>query len=411
MAHALDDERRSAVLAQLARLLDSPHFRNSKRAQSCLDFIVRQTLANRADQLKERCIGIEVFGRDADYDTGADSIVRVAANELRKKLAQYYVHAPADEPLIELAPGSYVPEFRFPEASRTASSDSTPELEARGWKRISGKRLVAPLAVIALVAAAGAWVLYSRAFQPDRAAFWSPVLTTSRPVLVCIGNPVVYLLSKRIHNDYRKAHPDEVKSGPYVIRLDPDSSVSASDIVPALNQFVGAGDAQAVATLATLFARMDKPFEVRAANEVSYSDLKSRPVVFIGFSNNLHLEMTRHLRFNFVVESDGKLIRDSALPGRVYRLNNIKPDGRTEMDYALVSRIIHSDSGLPLVQVAGITNYGSRAAAEFLGDTSRLEAALKLTPPNWKGNLQILLKCGVIGDSPTPASVVAVHTW
>lgn len=64
-------------------------FRNSPRCQEFLLYVVESTLAGKRDQLKERLIGIQLFGREAAYDTADDPIVRVKANEVRKRIAQY----------------------------------------------------------------------------------------------------------------------------------------------------------------------------------------------------------------------------------------------------------------------------------------------------------------------------------
>ena len=84
------EEERAAVLRQMDRLLNSRHFRNSKRYPALLEYIIRETLAGNAESLKERVLGMAVFHRPPDYDANADPIVRVTAGEIRKRIAQYY---------------------------------------------------------------------------------------------------------------------------------------------------------------------------------------------------------------------------------------------------------------------------------------------------------------------------------
>ena len=72
-----------AVLQQLDRMLKSRHFRNSRRYPVFLAHIVRHTLDGDLDSLKERILGIEVFKRPHDYDTGSDPVVRITAGEVR----------------------------------------------------------------------------------------------------------------------------------------------------------------------------------------------------------------------------------------------------------------------------------------------------------------------------------------
>src|SRR5260370_9307061 len=67
------------IRRHLDDLLASSHFRNSKRSQSLLKYVVDAYLEGALDRVKERIIGHEVFHRDLDYDTNQDSIVRTTA--------------------------------------------------------------------------------------------------------------------------------------------------------------------------------------------------------------------------------------------------------------------------------------------------------------------------------------------
>jgi hypothetical protein len=101
-----------AVEEELERACDSSHFRSSKRSCEFLQYIVRVTLDGRMDSLKERSIGIDLFGRDASYEPSSDATVRVRANEVRKRLSSYYASSPdGHEIRIHLPTGSYVPRF------------------------------------------------------------------------------------------------------------------------------------------------------------------------------------------------------------------------------------------------------------------------------------------------------------
>src|SRR5260370_28773590 len=81
----------AAIRGQLDRLLNSPHIRNSKRCQALLKYVVEAYLDGCLDKVKERCIGFEIFRRDANYDTSHDSIVRTTAAEVRKRLPPHYL--------------------------------------------------------------------------------------------------------------------------------------------------------------------------------------------------------------------------------------------------------------------------------------------------------------------------------
>ena len=76
---------------------------------------MEQTLSGSASLIKERTIGVEVFGRKPTYDTNVDHVVRTAATELRKRLAIYYGDEKHRSELrMGLVPGSYIPKFSLP---------------------------------------------------------------------------------------------------------------------------------------------------------------------------------------------------------------------------------------------------------------------------------------------------------
>jgi hypothetical protein len=58
----LSEAKKAAVRAQLERLLANPHFSHSKRFPNFLRFVVEQTLAGEEENIKERTLGIEIFG-------------------------------------------------------------------------------------------------------------------------------------------------------------------------------------------------------------------------------------------------------------------------------------------------------------------------------------------------------------
>ncbi len=121
----LTPEQAAAVREHLKEVIASPEFAGSKRAGDFLQLIVDHTLAARLDNLRERMIGAEMFGRPIDYDTANDAVVRVKASEVRKKLAQYYSglgQPPAVR--IEIPAGSYVAKFLWEKPEEAAEAES-----------------------------------------------------------------------------------------------------------------------------------------------------------------------------------------------------------------------------------------------------------------------------------------------
>ena len=100
------------VNAALGRILATPAFVRSPRLAHFLRFAVEQRLSGRTDPLKEIEVGMQVFGRGADFDPRVDPVVRVQARLLRFKLHEYYETIGKTDPIrIDLPKGSYLPAF------------------------------------------------------------------------------------------------------------------------------------------------------------------------------------------------------------------------------------------------------------------------------------------------------------
>ena len=122
------------VRRQLQIVLASPAFHGSKRCQQFLEYVCEKFLEGQPGALKERTIAVEVFGRRPESDLAEDTIVRVGAREVRKRLAQFYVTpaGAASEVRIDLHPGAYAPEFRYvsPQHEEEVTPVTAPEIKS-----------------------------------------------------------------------------------------------------------------------------------------------------------------------------------------------------------------------------------------------------------------------------------------
>ena len=117
------------VRAHARRVLDSESFSKAHSLRRFLAYVIDETLAGRADPLKEYAIGVEVFGRGDDFDPRVDTIVRVQARRLRSKLEQYYAGAGHPDGIaIHVPTGSYLPRFReVPVAAPSEAAAAGPD--------------------------------------------------------------------------------------------------------------------------------------------------------------------------------------------------------------------------------------------------------------------------------------------
>jgi hypothetical protein len=201
----------AAIREQLELLVQDTAFRSSKRSVQFLKYVVEQTLHGAGDQIKERTIGVEVFGRDPSYDTNMDHVVRTAAIELRKRLAIYYGDKRHKSELrMSLVPGSYKPRFLFskphwvgrsryehaggaarapyaiPMSGEHADTVLSAKPAASGISK--GRRAVQAVVSVCLLATC-TFLGYSWVHRPTaQDLFWKPELETPGFVLLAAGN-------------------------------------------------------------------------------------------------------------------------------------------------------------------------------------------------------------------------------
>lgn len=378
-----------AIREALEQVLASAEFRASHRCQEFLRFVVDTTLAGNAQMLKERTIGVEVFGRAASYDPGNDSTVRVKAGEVRKRLHMYYTGSGAANPVrIELPAGGYVPEFhRAPVPPPGQAVTVAPAGRAWLWPAVA----LCALLTISL----GAIFISARApakIDPVLRQFWGPALDSSNAVLFCVSYVPVYGLDPAVENRRQGLRRVE-------------------DFTLLSENYVGGGDVQAVSLLSRLFAGMNHDYRMKLGSDVSFHDLSSSPAVLIGYSYTRWSTLLRGFRYLFDTNTQAPQVTDNGKP-TAWVLPPMPRNRRTDEDYALVCRIFHPDTGTLVVLLSGITDYGTEAAADLVCSPSRLAAAVKGLPPDWpKRNLQLVIHARVISGEAAMPRVVASYVW
>ena len=155
-----ESTRWEAERAELQTVLQAPIFVRSPALSHLLSYLCEKTFAGETDQIKEYSIALDVFERRDTFDQDTDSIVRVEANRLRKRLSEYYAHDGANDLIrITIPVGQYVPSFerRVVSAQREAqlplAVDTQPRALGREWFRRSWIIAAAMALLVAAVAA------------------------------------------------------------------------------------------------------------------------------------------------------------------------------------------------------------------------------------------------------------------
>ena len=406
----LDAAEVEKVRQQLARVLESPPFRSSRRCSDFLRHVVEKTCDGQADDLKERTLGISVFDRSPDYDTNQDPVVRNTAGQVRKRLAQYYCEPGRERELrIDLPPGAYVPDISIPEDVPQLAPVAPAETVAAPRPKLNRKYIVAGLALIAIVAAGAvvAWFASRPGTSLAIDAFWAPVVNHEGAVTMVIGQGHTYRLPPELDRVF-----DNFEAGGTL----PQRSVPITDITPAFGRYVALTDTRSLLRIASVFHRVGKPVDIKGGRTASLADLRRKPTVLLGaFNNTWTLNLTGELRFYFESDPAQKLeiVRDRQRPDhRSWSVSTETAAAQIRTDYAIVSRVFNPTTEQAVVVAAGIRGGGTAAAAELLTDEKYLAQALRGAPTNWPGkNVQFVLATKMIGGNPGPPAVIATHYW
>jgi hypothetical protein len=422
----------AAIRSQLDRLLASQHLRSSRRCQALLKFVVEASLDGHLDKVKERCIGFEVFGRNADYDTSQDSVVRTAAAEVRKRLAQYYQEPEhANEIRFVLPNGSYSPGFRFPDLQfPPALEDPTDESPAGGQERDSGPAPVLdtpeadpprrrrparrPIAAGAIAGAALLAVASYAYFQPsDFDRFWKPVVQDGSPVVICIEQPLrIYRFTGPRSNELNEKMIGTPHTPPMSREARENSSVDLSELTTAGGQYFSCGDLIATTMLTEMLARRNRPFVIMGDRMTSLYDLHGKPAILLGQLNNQWtLDLTRGFRYYLEEDPAGHHyeLRDRRNPGKIVASTQ---EGERREELAVISRVVDGSTEKAVVAVAATNHTSTLAAGGFLTDPEYLRQAWQGAPSGWyRKNIQIVLRCAIVQGAPGPPRVIATYFW
>ena len=404
---SLTAQQKELIQAQLQNLLASPVFRNSQRYPALLRYVIEETLAGNADQLKERTLGITVFHRAPDYDTSADPVVRVTAGEVRKRLAQYYQDH-ASELRIDLPAGSYVPYFHLgsqveqapplaAEAALPVAVEATPpERLERNYRRVL---LLAGLVLCLIVT--GALLLHRSRSEAALHDFWAPVTTTpAEPGFILGGRWAVYLT----------ADPSAAPG--------PNAQAHSTDPAERVNT-ISVGDALSFARVASFLSRRGHRYTAASSAQTSLEDLRAHPSVLFGaFNNSWTLRATDTLRFRLRFSDQPQKdrigwIEDTTNPARQWSVHWDQPMLSMTRDYAIVARYFDPETEQEVVLAAGLGENGTTAASEFLTNGHYLAQLDHFAPGGkWaKRNVEAVLETEVVGGRSGPPKVIAANFW
>jgi hypothetical protein len=375
------------AIEHLEEILSSPAFSSSKRCQQFLRYIVIEATNGRSEAIKERNIALEVFGKGTDFEPGEDSLVRVKAREVRKRLSEYY-ESGADHGLkIELPVGGYIPRIhstakQIPKPGTSqpeppALADAVPAAAGSPSRRKFGWMLGGALGGALSVAGAVSFapLISHRSGPLDR--LWRPIFDSKVPLLIFI--PVLTDRGNGLLTD-------RVGIGPAAVLR------RASDFLTARNY----------------------PYHLRFGADLTFAQLLEQPSLLLGGFSSIWTErVTSGLRYTLDAsdnESSG-CIRDTKT-GQRWKSVGARPNGYADQDFGLLCRLFDSQSGQIVLLAAGITTFATEGAGSVFFNTASFSALLRHAPANWETkNFQAVVRVSIFGTTPSSPEIVATYFW
>jgi len=458
----------AAILQQLNCVLSSSAFRGSHRSQEFLRHVVELALKGEFDRLKERILGIEIFHRDNGYDTSEDAIVRVSANEVRKRLAQYYAERGQESYHVRLLSGSYVPEFRHvhpllaspadapstpteivptsestetPSASHSSVTEASPSAapsltnSSAAWlPRLPRSGWIAMACVALVCFAAGLFLsgrvlplphnLGDRHASPSAYSFYQEMLgpVVNDPNLatfIVVSNPKLFLY--RGSND---PNPDDGAAFPFHYALpanlahaieqganDNQASYPYHRLVLDTTDYTGLGEAKSLFGLGALLQALGRPAHLSESRFLNWDMARTEHLIVLGAPHMSAWTENTLAHANFTMDHD-QIRNNHPLAGEqaVYVHTG---SGMNMDDYGLIW-MSQSPSGSRILLLAGLSSTGTAGVGAFFSDPDFMRPVYEeLKKQSGRGpfptNWQVLLHISGRDSVPVKVSAVAVR--
>ena len=435
-------------LAQLERLLGSRILQGSENLRAFLRFVVTKAVDNQDASLKEYTIATEVFGRSNNYDSRSDSVVRVQAGRLRTKLQEYYAtEGKHDRVLIDLPKGHYAPTFSYIEGTNgaTAPADLTPEIASIPIKQSAIKDnwmglAIAALALLAIALGALAFSyksdanhlkdsLASKTIQPAEvqaaSPLWGDFFHSPEPVLVAFSNA---LFRGTAETGMKVLKP--MGSAPTNVgspAASQTSGVKEDSESVVTDHYTGIGEVLGVYSLGDLFYKASRSIRVKRSLMLTWDDLKTENIIILGSpaENFVLRDLPQQQDFVFQPLKDDKqnmslgIVNTKPKAGEqpTYLARQEGPSrSQISEDYAVISLLRGLDEKHRLMILAGITTFGTQAAAEYVTKPEHIKDLIAHLDTSQSGDspklplfYQVLIKVKVNGGVPVQISYVTHH--
>ena len=420
------------IRQHVREVIEGTAFRGSQRSAQFLKYIVEEAIAGHFDALKERVIGVELFGRAPTYDTGDDAIVRVTASDVRKRLLQHYGRYGTTSAFrISLPTGSYVPEITHDAAHEIIPTDTEAEDDpgisealvsgsAETHRRAGSLQWVVVCLIVTLLSlllSGFFWYRFSHKSNPVTSTLpWSALFDSPRALQVITSDPDIAEIQGLT------GHPISVSDyANHNYIPDPDK------LTPEMNQIshillrgnkAALVDAPIAVSIAELAHSSAKTIDLHSARSIQVANLQTDDnFILLGSprSNPWSAFFSDELNFRFVYDqASGQEIIRNLHPGPHEQAEYV-PTGlgwATGQSYAIVALVRNPDQNGQVLLLAGANAEGTEAAGKLVTDLPRFSTALKncgISPAGPLQHFEILLRLSMMAGSPTNVNIESCH--
>jgi hypothetical protein len=304
------------VQSQVERILHSEELRGSEVLRRLLRFLAEKSASGEADDLKEYSVAIDGLGKPATYDPRHNSAVRIQVGRLRQKLGDYYRGEGRCDPIvIDVPKGRFKLkiEYRNSPELTSPSVDFLPEPAAlaeiktpeqpkrkslREWlrdPRVAIPAWVALILVAGLAVSGYRWlrpasarantVVYPPGWDADMEALWRPFISTRRPVIVAIEDPLFVELNGSTGIYYRDRtlnNWNDIVASPNVAAL---RKVLKNPTIQPSRYYTAFGEVDASFLIAKLLGPRVQNLSVVKTSDLSLRQIGDNNVLFVGVQN------------------------------------------------------------------------------------------------------------------------------
>jgi hypothetical protein len=436
-----------AFQQHLKEVLSGEAFSGSHRSAQFLRYVVNQAVNGHCDDLKERLIGVELFGRSPSYDTGEDAIVRVTASDVRRRLLQHYgTSGTVSEFRIRLPLGTYIPEISHdvpvkpqvqepasvttvdaPDAlvsspSPTEAQEAVPEEHERAPRLSeSQRRWIQRIVLLCCLAVAvyGAFALWltMRSVHVRTDAQWGALFGSQLSTKLITSDPNIVEIQTLTGQTVTLSDYANRRYVPAPERVVPQLMKFSTEIL--LGDKAAAVDTGVAVEVAEWMDRAEAGrLAIQSARVLRFSDLlKDGNFILLGSprSNPWALYYSEHLDFRFFFDlGSGQEIVENRHPRRGESAKYVPTalGFATGQSFAVASYLRNPDYLGHVLLIAGANAEGTEAVADLMTDSAQLSAVMSRCGLPLKApipNFQLLLQLNTMAGSPAHSQVIACH--